>query len=65
MALRITDLKIDTDSLGDKYILTDIVPFYEYSEGKKTDTLLGYRYDVALPYLKIEKLSVKVENLIL
>lgn len=65
MALRITDLKIDTGSLGDKYILTDIVLFYEYSEGKKTDTLLGYRYDVALPYLKMEKLSVKVENLIL
>ncbi|NBI07290.1 hypothetical protein [Senegalia massiliensis] len=62
MALRITDLRIDTKDLGE-FILANISPFYEYIDGKKSDKLLGYRYDVALPSKKLEKLGVKVENL--
>lgn len=63
MALRITDLKIDVSSLGDSYLLTDIVPYYEYKDGERTNNILGYRYDVALPHLKMEKLGIKIEHL--
>ena len=38
----------------------DIVPYYAYQNGEKTDTLEGYRYDIALPKHKMEKLSVKI-----
>ena len=30
--LRITDLKIDNKSLGDKFLLVDISPAYEYKD---------------------------------
>lgn len=33
--LRITDLKIDNKSLGDKFLLVDISPAYEYKDGKR------------------------------
>lgn len=60
MSLKITDLKIDINSLGGNFLLVDIVPYYAYENGEKTDTLEGYRYDIALPKHKMEKLSVKI-----
>lgn len=35
--LKITDLKIDVNSLGGNFLLVDIVPFYTYKDGEKTD----------------------------
>ncbi|MEW9938324.1 hypothetical protein AB2T96_16530 [Clostridium butyricum] len=58
--LKITDLKINIDSLGGNFLLVDISPYYAYKDGEKTDTLDGYRYDIALPKHKMEKLSVKI-----
>ena len=60
--LKITDLKIDINSLGGNFLLVDIVPFYTYKDGEKTDTLEGYRYDIALPKHKMEKLGVKITD---
>lgn len=60
MALKITDLKIDVSSLGGNFLLVDIVPYYVYQNGEKTDILEGFRYDIALPKHKMEKLSVKI-----
>ena len=42
--LRITDLKIDNKSLGDKFLLVDISPAYEYKDGERQDTVSGYKY---------------------
>lgn len=58
--LKITDLKIDTASLGGNFLLVDITPYNTYKDGERTDTLEGYRYDIALPKHKMEKLSVKI-----
>lgn len=58
--LKITDLKIDVNSLGGNFLLVDINPYYSYKDGEKTNTLEGYKYDIALPKHKMEKLSVKI-----
>lgn len=60
--LNIRDLRIDPASLGAKKLLVDITPAYEYKDGKRTDTLTGYRYVVALPKHALEKLSVKIDG---
>ncbi|EDT73633.1 MULTISPECIES: hypothetical protein [Clostridium] len=58
--LKITDLKINIESLGGNFLLVDVSPYYTYKDGEKTDILEGYRYDIALPKHKMEKLSVKI-----
>ena len=62
MALKVTDLKIDAKSLGEVFLLADIVPAYEYKDGEKTDKLIGYTYQVVLPSHKMEKVGIKVLN---
>lgn len=62
MALRVTDLKIDVSSLGNSFLLVDVVPAYAYVDNKRTDTIVGYKYVCALPAHKLEKISVKIEN---
>ena len=46
--LSIRDVTIDNGSLGRKKLLTDVQPAYEYKDGKRTDNITGYRYEVAL-----------------
>ncbi len=59
--LSIRDVKIDIASLGEKKLLTAVTPVYEYGkDGKRTDTISGYRYEVALPAHGLEKLGVKI-----
>lgn len=60
MALRITDLKIDPNSLGKTMLLADIAPAFEYKNGERTDKIDGYRYSVVLPVHKMEEIGVKV-----
>lgn len=60
--LRIQDLIIDPRSLGSKFWLVEISPAYEYRENRRTDTVTGYRYIVALPEKGLEKISVKIEG---
>ena len=47
--MKITDLIIDPRSLGSKFWLVDVSPAYEYRDNRRTDTVTGYRYAVALP----------------
>ena len=60
--MKITDLIIDNRSMGGKFWLTEVIPAYEYKDGKRTDNLIGYRYMVALPERGLEKIGVKVEG---
>lgn len=60
--LRIQDLMIDPRSLGSKFWLVEISPAYEYKDNRRTDTVTGYRYAVALPEKGLEKISVKIEG---
>ena len=60
--LNIRDLRIDPDSLGEKMLLVEIIPAYEYKDGAKTNNISGYRYVVALPKHNLEKISVKIDG---
>ena len=60
--MKITDLIIDTKSLGSKLWLVEVSPAYEYRENRKTDTVLGYRYSVALPEKGLDKVDVRIDG---
>lgn len=60
--LNIRDLRIDPTSLGEKKLLVDVAPAYEYKDGKRTDTVTGYRYIVALPEHSLEKIGVRIDG---
>ena len=60
--LNIRDLRIDPASLGEKMLLVEIIPSYEYKDGAKTNNIGGYRYVVALPKHNLEKISVKIDG---
>ena len=60
--LNIRDLRIDPVCLGQKKLLVDIVPVYEYKDNKRTDAVVAYLYIVALPDLRLEKLGVKIDG---
>ena len=60
--LRLNDLIIDSEkTFKNNFMLADISRSYKYIDGKKGDPD-GYRYTVVLPELKLERLSVKIEN---
>ena len=60
--MKLTDLIVSPKSLGDKLWLVDVSPAYEYKDGKRTDTVLGYRYIVALPAHSLEKIGVRIDG---
>ena len=60
--LNIRDLKIDPTSLGRAMLLVEVRPYYVYKDGRATDEVAGYRYTVALPELRLEKIGVKIEG---
>ena len=60
--LNIRDLRIDPACLGDKMLLVEVVPAYEYKDNKRTDKVTGYRYVVCLVEHRLEKLSVRIDG---
>lgn len=60
--MKITDLIIDPKSLGSKYWLVDVRPNHLYKDGVRTDTIIGYRYDVVLPEKGLEKIGIKIDG---
>ncbi|WP_458407199.1 hypothetical protein [Anaerotignum sp.] len=54
------DLTYDVACLGAKKILTTIMPIHHFVDGKKTDTITGYRYMISLPNLGFRKLGVRI-----
>ena len=60
--MKISDLIISPKSLGNKLWLVDVSPAYEYKDGKRTDTVLGYRYSVALPEKGLDKVDVRIDG---
>mgnify|MGYP003304158947 FL=1 len=60
--LNIRDLKIDNASLGDKLLLVEVVPVYEYKDKQRTDNLIGYRYVICLLAHHLEKLNVRIDG---
>ena len=60
--LKITDIIIDPLTLGSKLWLVDIQPTYSYVDGRRTNTISGYRYTIALPEKGLEKISVRIDG---
>ena len=60
--LNLRDLRIDPASLGDKMLLVEVVPAYEYKDKQRTDTISGYRYVVCLVDHHLEKLNVRIDG---
>ena len=60
--MKITDVVIDNSSLGKRLWLVEVLPAYEYQNGKRTDNITGYRYVIAMPDRSLEKLGVKIEG---
>ncbi|MCH1980460.1 hypothetical protein MCG44_12000 [Lawsonibacter sp. OA9] len=60
--LNIRDLRIDPASLGAKKLLVDIVPVYEYKNNQRTDAVVAFRYIVAPPALRVEKIGVRIDG---
>ena len=60
--MKITDLTIDPRSLGNKLWLVEVSPAYEYPNNRRTDTVLGYRYTVALPEKGLDKINVRIDG---
>ena len=58
----IRDLKIDNASLGQKKLLVEVVPAYEYKGKERTDNIIGYRYVVCLVDHHLEKLNVRIDG---
>lgn len=53
-------LRINPSSLGDKLLLTAVVPYKRYENGNATDEVEGYRYVVACTAHNLDKISVKI-----
>lgn len=60
--LNIRDLRIDPASLGEKKLLVEIIPAYEYKDGVKTNNIIAHRYVVALPKHNLEKIGVRIDG---
>lgn len=61
--MKVQDLIIDAQaSIGKKTLLVEVIPCYQYKDGKRTDVIEAYRYVVALPEKAFEKLGVKISG---
>lgn len=60
--MKLTNLIINPMSIGKKPLLVDVQPSYKYEDGKRTTTIAGYKYIVALPDHGFEKISVKIDG---
>jgi len=60
--VKITDLIISPESLGKRFWLVGVAPVYVYQNGLRTDAISGYRYTVALPDKKLDRLDVRIEG---
>ncbi len=60
--MKITDLIISPASLGKKLWLVDVAPAYEYQNNRRTDTVTGYRYSIAMPEKGLDKINVRIDG---
>lgn len=58
--INVRELTFDTRAFGNKFILTDVNPVYEYVDGQRTSNITGYRYTVTLPQCGYAMLDVKI-----
>lgn len=60
--IKITDVIIDSKTLGRKLMLVDVKPAFAYSNGERTNEISGYKYTVVCPEKGFEKQTVKIDG---
>ena len=60
--LKLSNLIISPESLGERLWLTDVVAVFEYKDNRKTENIVGYRYVIVLPDRNFDKIGVKIEG---
>ena len=60
--LKPNDVIIDNKSIGNKCLLVEVRPKYEYVNNRRTDKVVGYGYTVVLPDKQYEKLTVRIDG---
>ncbi len=54
-------IPLEVVTAGAGLILLEVAPYYSYVDGKRTDTMLGYRY-LVVEDKTFEKMSVKIPS---
>ena len=60
--LKLSDLVISTESLGNRLWLTDVTPVNVYRDNKRTDEVTGFRYTVCCADKGFEKIGIKIDG---
>lgn len=61
LKMDVRDLVVDTAaSCGNKMLLTEVKPYFDYVNGVRSSEVAGYRYTVVLLERKFEKLQVRI-----
>lgn len=60
--LKPSDMIISNASIGNKLLLVDVKPKYEYVNNQRTDKVTGYGYTIVLPDKQFEKMIVKIDG---
>ena len=55
-------LLISSKCLGDSLMLTEVLPYKKYENGKPTEEIEGYRYVVACPNMGLDKIGIKIKG---
>lgn len=59
--IKLSNVAIDSKgTLGSVLLLTGISPVYEYANGARTGNVTGYKYEVALPERRLDKIDVVI-----
>lgn len=58
----IKDVVIDAYKTVGQAMLVGVSPAYEYENGKRTDNVIGYKYEVVMPQRAYDKISVKISG---
>ena len=62
MNINSSDIIIDPRTLGSSLLLVGISEWREYKDGKRTDTIVGYTYNLVLPDKKFAPFNVKIKG---
>ena len=61
--MKITEALLDaTRTLGTKLWVVNVTPIYEYRDHRRTENVLGYRYETVLAERKMDKIGVDIDG---
>ncbi len=61
--MKVTDVCLDAKrTLGNKLWVVNVTPNYEYRDKKRTENILGYRYETVLVERKMDKIPVDIDG---